>query len=53
MAAGRPLSPGAERAGLSAGEVASQAAQGLGSLLGRLPDYDGRRAVVASGASGA
>jgi KDO2-lipid IV(A) lauroyltransferase len=30
------------------GEVASGAAQGLGSLLGRLPDYDGRRAVVAS-----
>jgi phosphatidylinositol dimannoside acyltransferase len=29
-------------------EVATGTAQGLGTLLGRLPDYDGKRAVVAS-----
>ena len=39
---------GAAVASALPGEVASGAAQGLGSLLGRLPDYDGRRAVVAS-----
>jgi KDO2-lipid IV(A) lauroyltransferase len=30
------------------GEVAGTLAQGVGALMGRLPDYDGRRAVVAS-----
>ena len=30
------------------GEVAGTLAQGAGALMGRLPDYDGRRAVVAS-----
>ncbi len=30
------------------GEVAGTIAQGVGALMGRLPDYDGRRAVVAS-----
>ncbi len=30
------------------GEVAGDLVQGLGALLGRFPDYDGRRAVVAS-----
>jgi phosphatidylinositol dimannoside acyltransferase len=39
---------GAAVASALPGEVASGAAQGLGALLGRLPDYDGRRAVVAS-----
>ena len=39
---------GAALASALPGEVANGAAQGLGALLGRLPDYDGRRAVVAS-----
>ncbi len=39
---------GAAIASALPGEVASGVAQGLGALLGRLPDYDGRRAVVAS-----
>ncbi|MGA3217528.1 MAG: hypothetical protein ABSE77_00390 [Acidimicrobiales bacterium] len=30
------------------GEVAGTLAQGVGALISRLPDYDGRRAVVAS-----
>lgn len=39
---------GAVVASLLPGEVASGFAQGLGALVGRLPDYDGKRAVVAS-----
>jgi len=39
---------GAAVASALPGELASGAAQSLGALLGRLPDYDGRRAVVAS-----
>jgi len=39
---------GAAIASALPGEVATGAAQGLGALVGRLPDYDGRRAVVAS-----
>jgi KDO2-lipid IV(A) lauroyltransferase len=30
------------------GEVAGTLVQGIGALMGRMPDYDGRRAVVAS-----
>jgi KDO2-lipid IV(A) lauroyltransferase len=39
---------GAAVASALPGDVASGMAQGLGAFLGRLPDYDGRRAVVAS-----
>jgi lauroyl/myristoyl acyltransferase len=39
---------GAAVASALPGEVASGVAQGLGAMLGRLPDYDGKRAVVAS-----
>jgi KDO2-lipid IV(A) lauroyltransferase len=39
---------GAAVASLLPGEVASGVAQELGALVGRFPDYDGKRAVVAS-----